>query len=127
MWPFGRESRSLSDEKLKELGWRRLDSLDQIPGIIESSGKHPIIIFKHSTSCSISAMAKNRLEKSDLTNADIEFYYLDLLKHRDVSNAIAGELGVRHESPQIIIIKDGIAVDSASHGSVKEEFITSHL
>lgn len=75
------------------------------------------VIFKHSTRCSISETILNRLERTwkpeQLKQADV--YYLDLLSYRDISNKIAQEFQVEHESPQILVIENGTCVYTASH------------
>ncbi len=78
------------------------------------------IIFKHSTTCSISSMAKNRLEKGE-TNLDI--YYLDLLNFRNISNKIESAFQVHHESPQILVIKNGECIYDESHYGINLEEI----
>ena len=93
--------------------WKNLDSEIQIESIIEESHSSPQVIFKHSTTCPISGMAKRRLE-GDWT-LDIKPYYLDLLSYRSISNAIADKFNVRHESPQIILIHNGKAIYNESH------------
>lgn len=99
------------------MNWNELKSEGQIQEIIEKSQFKPQVIFKHSTRCSISAMAKGRLERSTPPeNAD--FYYLDLITHRGVSNKISEEFNVFHESPQILLIKNGECVYDESHGSI---------
>lgn len=76
----------------------------------------PFAVFKHSTRCSISSMAKSRLEKE--WNLDIPIYYLDLLQYRSISNEIADASGVHHESPQLIVFKDKKVVYDASHNFI---------
>ncbi len=93
--------------------WKNLDSENQLESIIEDSYGSPQIIFKHSTTCPISGMAKRRLEGD--WSLDMNPYYLDLLSYRSVSNAIADKLEVRHESPQVIILHKGKAVYNESH------------
>lgn len=99
-----------------------LQSLDE--AILKSSDNSlkAVLIFKHSTRCSISAMAKNRFEREWVDNPKIPVYYLDLLKHRDISDAIADRLSVNHESPQVLVVKNGKCIYHASHNviSVKE-------
>ncbi len=98
------------------MNWIPLDSLDQLNKIIERSNEIPCAIFKHSTRCSISSMAKLRLEGDwDFSNNDIEAYYLDLIAHRDISNQIAETFSVHHESPQILLIKNGACTYDSSH------------
>ncbi len=75
------------------------------------------MIFKHSTTCSISATAKSRLERqwADVGLGQVTPYYLDLLSYRPISNKIAEEFSVRHESPQLLVIKDGECQYHGSH------------
>lgn len=104
------------------MNWLPLSDIDQLKDIITMSSTNPIAIFKHSTSCSISNMAKLRLESSwDLNN--IKIYYLDLLSYRSVSNAIASDLQVHHESPQIILIHKGEVIYDASHFDISVDEI----
>lgn len=98
------------------MNWIPLESIDQVNQIVERSKEKPCVIFKHSTRCSISSMAKFRLEGDwDLSENEIEAYFLDLIKHREVSQYIAEELSVYHESPQIILIKNGEVIYDESH------------
>ncbi|MCF1714735.1 bacillithiol system redox-active protein YtxJ [Flavihumibacter sp. RY-1] len=96
------------------MNWNMLSSLEQIEIIRQASLHKPQVIFKHSTRCSISAMAKNRLEKSTPPEG-IDFHYLDLIQYRPVSNAVADTFGVEHESPQILLIRNESIVYTASH------------
>lgn len=99
------------------INWLILNSEEQLKQLIEDSQKETILIFKHSTRCSISSMAKTRLEREwDIDNAKI--YYLDLITYRNVSNLIEEELNVPHQSPQIIMVKNGKAIYNASHSSI---------
>jgi bacillithiol system protein YtxJ len=100
--------------------WTSISSAHDLEAIIERSHSVPCLILKHSTTCPISSMAKNRLEKQwDLPESSLEPYYLDLLRHRDLSNAIAEEFGVRHESPQVLVIKKGRCIYNASHLDIR--------
>ena len=104
---------SLSVNLPKE--WQILSSVDQFPMIRELSKEQPVAIFKHSTSCGVSAMAKYQLEEGwDISQEELSLFYLDLWKYRPVSNAVAESFGVVHQSPQLIIIKDGEVVDLAA-------------
>ena len=99
--------------------WIPLESLDQLKTIKASSFEKPAVIFKHSTSCGISNMAKFQLEGEwDLDADEIDFYYLDLWSYRPISNAVAEEFKIVHQSPQMIIIKDGAVVYHTSHHGV---------
>lgn len=108
------------------MDWIPLDDISQLETIREKSFETPQIIFKHSTRCSISKMILNRLEKSTPpTGADL--YFLDLIKYRNISNQIATDYGVEHESPQVIVIKDGKAIYDASHSAVHMEDIAAQV
>lgn len=103
------------------INWRTLNRPEQIQDIIEESKQKPVIIFKHSTSCTISATAKGRMERqwddSELEN--VTPYYLDLLSFRPISNEIAATFGVEHESPQLLLIRDGKCQYDASHLGIR--------
>jgi bacillithiol system protein YtxJ len=96
--------------------WIPLSTEGQLEDIVKQSNNVPCLIFKHSTRCSISSMAKSRLEKTwDFPEDEIKPYYLDLIAYRDVSNAIAEKFGVYHESPQALLIRNGECTYDASH------------
>lgn len=97
------------------MAWIALQHLQQLTQIEEASVLKPQIIFKHSTRCSVSVMIKNRLEKENFDEIDADFYYLDLLNHRAISNNIAERFNVYHESPQILVIKNAACVYDESH------------
>lgn len=107
------------------MNWNVLNSEAQLEALREESKQQPVLIFKHSTRCSISATAKARLERkwADGDNAAVKPYYLDLLNYRGISNRIAEEFGVRHESPQVLVLKDGKAAYHASHMDIRYEDI----
>jgi len=96
------------------MNWNTLTDIAQIENIKQASYTKPQLIFKHSTTCSISGMALNRLERStDVPSADC--WLLHLLQHRAISNAIATTFSVQHESPQVLIIKNGECTYDESH------------
>lgn len=104
------------------MNWIELSDLDTLEIIKEKSFLQPQVIFKHSTRCSISSVAKNRLEKAS-TPVDIHFYYLDLIRHKNISNTIAEMFQVHHESPQVLVIKDGECTYDESHYSINMDEI----
>ena len=105
-----------------------LDKLEQLNEIDQLSKTKLQIIFKHSTRCSISTMAMNRLLRlEDAFYQQADFYYLDLIAHRDVSAAIAERYHVHHESPQVIILKQGDATYDASHMEISVAELTSEI
>ena len=99
------------------MNWETLTEEAQLENIIEESNRQPVVIFKHSTRCSISSMAKNRLER-DTPPEKIKFYYLDLLRYRSVSTKIAEMFQVWHESPQVLVIKNGQCIYDESHNGI---------
>lgn len=96
------------------MNWIPLQTEAQLEDIRQRSADRPQIIFKHSTRCSTSQLVKNRLERTPLPPT-VDFYYLDLLSYRPVSNKIAETFDVHHESPQILVIRDGKCVFEESH------------
>jgi len=108
------------------MNWIPLQNEEQLNDIISSSADQPKVIFKHSTRCSISSMAKNRLDKKAAPE-NIDFYYLDLLKYRSISNKIASDLQVPHQSPQVLVIKDGKCVYDESHSGITMEDIVDQV
>jgi len=102
---------------LQAMNWESLTEEAQLESIRQLSHSQPVVIFKHSTRCSISAMAKNRLERVAPPD-NIRFYYLDLIRYRSVSNKIAETFDVHHESPQVLLIKDGTCIYDESHSGI---------
>jgi bacillithiol system protein YtxJ len=99
------------------MNWINLTQEEQLQQIKINSKNKPQVIFKHSTRCSISSMAKNRLEKSAQPD-EIDFYFLDLIKYRPISNKIAELFKVYHASPQILLIKNDECVYDESHSGI---------
>ena len=104
------------------MNWIELTSEAQLSDVKNLSATKPQLIFKHSTRCSISGMAKGRLERSTAPEG-IDFYYLDLIKHRNISQKIAAEFDVSHESPQVLLIKNGECVYDESHSGISMDEI----
>ena len=111
-----------SDNKVNAssaISWNNLTELKQLDSIVEESREIPVILFKHSTRCAISRMALKQFEQEYGINDDAaKPYFLDLLQHRDISNAIAERFDVMHQSPQVILVKGGKAVYDTSHGDI---------
>lgn len=110
------------------MDWIELRDVSQLSEIKERSKTRLQVIYKHSTRCSISGMAKSRLERST-PPPDVDFYFLDLIRYRDISNKIAEEFSVYHESPQILMIRNGECVYDESHSGISmaeiEDMITT--
>lgn len=96
------------------MSWIALETEMQLNEIRQRSSDRPQVIFKHSTRCSTSALVKSRLERSALPGS-IDFYYLDLLRYRPVSNKIAETFRIEHESPQVLLIRNGECIYDESH------------
>ena len=99
------------------MNWIEITNESQLSDVKDLSKTKPQLIFKHSTRCSTSSMALNRLERSDMP-ADVDFYYLDLIAYRNISNKISNDFSVYHESPQVLIIKNGECVYDESHSGI---------
>lgn len=99
------------------INWIELIDESQLESIKIQSADKPQVIFKHSTRCSISSMAKSRLDRS-VAPAGIDFYYLDLIRYRNLSNKIADDFHVHHESPQVILIRHGECIYDESHNAI---------
>ncbi len=100
--------------------WIPLETTEQLQDIKNAPGYS--ILFKHSTRCSISMMAKKKFELDwDALPEETPVYFLDLLNYREISKAIAGLFNIPHESPQLLLIKDGECVYHTSHGEISAE------
>jgi bacillithiol system protein YtxJ len=121
---FDKFFNSNKESEIKKFQWILIESSDNLDDAIAQSHHQAVAIFKHSTRCSISSMAKDRLERSWDFSDDKGplMYYLDLIIYRTISNQIADRFKVHHESPQLILIKNGEAIYDASHNdiSIKE-------
>ena len=102
--------------------WIQLTEEEQLKQIVEKSKEKPQVIFKHSTRCSISALVLQRLQKAAQPQ-EIDFYFLDLIRYRHLSNKIAEAFKVHHESPQALVIRDGQCVYHESHLGISMEEI----
>ncbi len=102
------------------INWQNITTAEELETVINSSFNKNILIFKHSTRCIISRTVLKNFEadaKNETSN-NIDFYFLDLLEHRNVSNEIAKRLNVEHQSPQVLLISNGICVFNASHEAI---------
>lgn len=101
------------------MNWNYLERPEQLKEIINESADNNILIFKHSTRCNISRSALDRLERNwkDADVPNVKPYFLDLLSYRNISNTIAEQFQVEHQSPQVLIIRNGKSVyDNSQHG-----------
>ncbi|NRA13827.1 MAG: bacillithiol system redox-active protein YtxJ [Crocinitomicaceae bacterium] len=124
---MGLFSKNKSEAK-STMVWNQLNSIEQLNEIIVAAQEKPVVIFKHSTRCGISAMALESF-KANWTSQDTlaDVYILDLLNHRDVSNEIVVLTGVFHQSPQAIVLKGTEVVYEATHSGINARKIESIL
>lgn len=116
------------DVKPSKVSWVVLTELAQLDELVEASQQKPVFIFKHSTRCGISNMALRGFEANyNFSEDKIKPYFLDLLRHREISNEIASRFGVWHESPQLLVIKHGKVVYHASHSQISVEKLAGFL
>ena len=110
---------SSEEEKSSPEFWKYIESEEDLNLAIAVSTEKKVAIFKHSTRCFISKTVLKNFEK-EVENSDknMDYYFLDLLAHRDLSNKIADDLGVTHQSPQLIVLENGVVVNHASHQSI---------
>lgn len=105
-----------------------MEHLGQIEEIIELSEQMPVIIFKHSTRCSISSMAKSRFEsKWNISTENIDLYLLDLIAYREISNEIAAITEIIHQSPQVIVLKNKEVLYTETHSNIDANVIQDML
>ena len=109
------------------VNWIPLTDLSQLDEIVTLSNEKPVVIFKHSTRCSVSRFALKQFESEyDLTDR-VDAYFLDLLEYRVISNEIASRFGVYHQSPQLLLIKEGKSVYDVSHSDINARELKGKL
>jgi bacillithiol system protein YtxJ len=106
------------DEKI--MPWLPLTTIDQLEAIADQSKTKTQLIFKHSTRCGISRMVMNQFVSAYDVDVNADLHYLDLLNYRDVSNEVGYKFQVMHQSPQLLVLRNGVVVAHASHGAINE-------
>ncbi|WP_417871720.1 bacillithiol system redox-active protein YtxJ [Winogradskyella sp.] len=114
------DTKSSQNKEEKILPWIPLTSTDELDHIVERSITKTQLIFKHSTRCGISRMVMNQFVATYNLDLNADLYYLDLLSYREVSNEVGYKFQVLHESPQLLVIKNGVVVAHASHGAIND-------
>lgn len=119
IWDRFGSRRTGSNNTEEMVPWRTLTEVGQLDEVISASHERTQVIFKHSRTCGISSMARRRFEQTadDFSN-HFEFYFLTIQDHRQLSNEIASRFQVRHESPQLLVLKNGAVVRHASHWQI---------
>lgn len=122
---FGSEEASKKVET--KVNWVALTSLEQLNEIKALSNEKLVAIFKHSTRCSISRMALKQFENEFNLQDKVTPYFLDLLEYRPISNEIADRFQVFHQSPQLILVKEGNAIYDVSHSDIQVDDLAKKL
>ena len=118
----------VKEEKETNVNWIPLNSLEQIKTIKELSKSETILVFKHSTRCGISSMVIKRFENLfDSSMNNIKVYYLDLLNFRAISDEVGYSFQAEHQSPQLLIIRNEVAVLNVSHYDISTVNIQKYL
>ena len=107
-----------------ETFWKKLESMEDLDAAIEESKTKKVVLFKHSTRCSISSMVLSKFERAvEKSDKDVSYYFLDLIAHRDISNEIAKRLDVEHQSPQLLVLENGLVKKHASHNGATLDIV----
>lgn len=119
---FGKPNKeNKGNDSISKTSWLPLTNLEQIDQIKTKSEKETVFIFKHSTRCGISRMVLRQFEKIISENpVKFEIYYLDLLNYRNVSDEIGYTFQVLHQSPQLLVIRNGSCMHHTSHYDITE-------
>jgi bacillithiol system protein YtxJ len=120
-------SENKNETPTSKISWNDLTDLEQLNEIISLSNESPVLIFKHSTRCSVSRMALKQFENEFNTLDKVTPYFLDLITYRDISNEIANRFQVVHQSPQVLLIKNGKSVYDASHSDIDAKDLEERL
>ena len=107
-----------NNSNASKINWIELTDLGQLNEIMDLSHEQPVVIFKHSSRCSISRMALKQFENEFDLEGSVTPYFLDLLNYRDISNEISTRFEVYHQSPQLLLIKEGKSVYDVSHSDI---------
>lgn len=118
---------SEESSKASSVAWRPLTDLGQLNEIIQESVDKPVLLFKHSTRCGVSRMTLKQFESEyDLADRVIP-YFLDLLEYRSLSNEVAQRFAIEHQSPQVLLIRNGQAVYDASHSAIAVDSLRRYI
>ncbi len=115
---------SKSSTPISSFPWKEITSVEEFNEMLNAPTEKAKLFFKHSTRCSISSMALKGFEREwNVSSNDFELYFVDLIAHRDISNAIAAESHVEHQSPQVVVWRNGEVVYNASHHHIDAQKI----
>jgi bacillithiol system protein YtxJ len=115
---------SKSSAPISSFPWKEITSVEEFNEMLNAPTDKAKLFFKHSTRCSISSMALKGFEREwNVSSDDFELYFIDLIAHRDISNAIAAESHVEHQSPQVVVWRNGEVIYNASHHHIDAQKI----
>lgn len=115
---------SKSSAPISSFPWKEVTSIEEFNEMLNATTDKAKLFFKHSTRCSISSMALKGFEREwNVSSDDFELYFVDLIAHRDISNAIAAESHVEHQSPQVVVWRNGEVIYNASHHHIDAQKI----
>jgi bacillithiol system protein YtxJ len=117
----------LEETNTSNVTWRPLTDVGQLNEIIEESTETPVLIFKHSTRCGVSRMSLKQFENEYDLQDKITPYFLDLLENQQVSDMVSARFGVEHESPQLLLIRNGTPIYIASHGDIYADDLKRYI
>lgn len=120
---FGQEI----EVKTAAFRWVKLETESQLEELKSKSNQKPQVIFKHSTRCIISKMALKQFENEYSFADQVDLYLLDLLQNRDISNQVATDFEIQHQSPQLILIQNGKAIYHISHENIEASELKNYL
>jgi bacillithiol system protein YtxJ len=112
---------------ISKVGWRPLTDMEQLNEIITESTEKPVAIFKHSTRCGVSRMTLKQFENEYDLQDKITPYFLDLIENRELSDAVSNRFDVDHESPQLLLIRNGEPIYTASHGDIYADDLKRYI
>ena len=125
---FGKNESDVNKVEKKTVPWIALTHIEQLEVIEKKSAIKPQFIFKHSTTCGISSMVLRMFKQNyNLSAEQADLYYLDLHSHRNISDETGYKFQVLHQSPQLVVIKNGSTVAHASHGAISEIDVEKYL
>ncbi len=128
MGVFSTMKKAFTNDKIKHENWNVLTEEEELQGVMEASHNRLQLVYKHSFTCGICHMTLENIEDSfDELEEQADMHFVDVKNARPVSNLLADKLDVRHESPQVIIIREGKAVWDESHHAIKGEEILKQL
>jgi bacillithiol system protein YtxJ len=107
--------------------WKAISATDELQSILEESDRYPVVIFKHSTRCSLSTIAKMRLADISNLSITIPLFLINVIESRMLSNAIADLFDVHHESPQVLLIHQRDCIFESSHLDITSDELMSQI